>query len=444
MAKNFFEDIRPLTKKDSPIPTISQSVDSVGSTITQTKMPNAFEPYEKSFQKKSSKLLWILAVLCVGILFFSFSLLFSGAKIKITPKHDEVEVNEVFEAKKSATGDTLPFEIMSVDGEESKVIPSTGSTDSATKAKGTVVIYNSYSTASQKLIATTRIETNDGKIYRLDSAVTVPGMKTVSGKVTPGSIEANVTSDQDGEQYNIAESDFIVTGFKGTAKETKFAVRSKGPFTGGSTGKVYTISADDGKKAYDELTGTLKAKLLIDAQNQVPKGYHMFSNATILKIDNGGQTFTSKTTDITLNVSGTLSVFIVPEKSFTEIMALKLINGFDPEVPVTIQNLNDLDVIIQNIESITPSSVNNVSLQVKGIPLFVWDVDTNTITKELLGSSKKDFNTIIAKYPGVETAELLLKPFWITKIPRNEKDIKISIETPAPQKVTVEDSPKTQ
>ncbi len=444
MAKNFFEDIRPLTKKDSPIPTATQSVDSVGSTISQTRVQNTFEPYEKSFQKKSSKLLWILAVLCVGILFFSFSLLFSGAKVKITPKHDEVEVNDVFEARKSATGDTLPFEIMSVDGEVSKVIPSTGSTDSATKAKGTVVIYNSYSTASQKLIATTRIETSDGKIYRLDNAVTVPGMKTVNGKVTPGSVEANVTSDQPGDTYNIAESDFVVTGFKGTAKETKFAVRSKGPFTGGSTGKVYTISTDDGKKAYDELTGELKTKLLTDAQNQVPRGYHMFSGATIFDIDNNSQSFTSKTTDITLNASGTLSVFIVPEKSFTETLALKLINGFDPEVPVRIQNLNDMDVTIQNAESITPASTNTISLQVKGTPLFVWEVDTGAITKDLLGSSKKDFNTIIAKYPGVETAELLLKPFWITKIPRNESDIKITVETPVSQKVTVEDAPKAQ
>lgn len=444
MAKNFFEDIRPLTKKDSPIPTVSQSVDSLGSSIPQNRVQNTFEPYEKSFQRKSSKLLWILAVLCVGILFFSFSLLFSGAKVKITPKHDEVEVNDVFEARKSATGDTLPFEIMSVDGEESKVVPSTGSTDSATKATGRVVIYNSYSTASQKLIATTRIETSDGKIYRLDNAVTVPGMKTVSGKVTPGSVEANVTSDQPGDSYNIAESDFIVTGFKGTAKETKFAVRSKGPFTGGSTGKVYTISNDEGKKAYDELTQALKAKLIVDAQNQVPKGYHMFPNATIFDIDSNGQSFTSKTNDITLNASGTLSVFIVPEKSFTEVMALKLISGFDPEVPIRIQNLNDMSVTIQNAESIIPTSVNTINLLVKGTPLFVWEVDAGMITKDLSGSSKKDFNTIIAKYPGVETAELLLKPFWITKIPRNEADIKINIETPASQKVTVEDAQEAQ
>jgi hypothetical protein len=221
-------------------------------------------------------------------------------------------------------------------------------------------------------------------------------------------------------------------------------VRSKGPFTGGSTGKVYTISTDDGKKAYDELVGNLKTKLLADAQNQVPKGYHMFSGATIFDTDNSSQSFTSKTTDITLNASGTLSVFIVPEKSFTEAMALKLINGFDPEVPVRIQNINDMDVTIQNAESITPTNTNTISLQVKGTPLFVWEVDTGAITKDLLGSSKKDFNTIIAKYPGVETAELLLKPFWITKIPRNEGDIKISVETPVPQKVTVEDAPKAQ
>ena len=66
------------------------------------------------------------------------------------------------------------------------------------KARGTLIISNEYSSDTQPLIATTRFETGDGKIFRLAESVTVPGVTIVDGKRQPGIVEAVVIADAPG------------------------------------------------------------------------------------------------------------------------------------------------------------------------------------------------------------------------------------------------------
>ncbi len=66
------------------------------------------------------------------------------------------------------------------------------------KAEGSVTIYNEFSNAPQPLVATTRLETSDGKIFRIVKGVTVPGTTLVDGEIKPGAIEVQVVADQPG------------------------------------------------------------------------------------------------------------------------------------------------------------------------------------------------------------------------------------------------------
>ena len=104
------------------------------------------------------------------------------------------------------------------------------------------MIYNKYSAEAQIFVKDTRFETPEGKIYRIDRAVTVPGMKNSGGQTVAGSVEATVYADKSGSEYNIGFSDFTIPGLKGGLKYEKFYARSKTPMTGGMKGTVPDIS----------------------------------------------------------------------------------------------------------------------------------------------------------------------------------------------------------
>ena len=52
------------------------------------------------------------------------------------------------------------------------------------KASGQIIVYNAYNDNNQKLIKNTRFETPDGKIYRIQASIIVPGTKVEEGKIS--------------------------------------------------------------------------------------------------------------------------------------------------------------------------------------------------------------------------------------------------------------------
>ena len=85
----------------------------------------------------------------------------------------------------SVTGNTvdLPGQLSSAPGNLIMPFPATGSSTVGTKAVGALTIYNNYSAQAQILVATTRFQSPDGKIFHLVNKTTVPGAKVVNGKI---------------------------------------------------------------------------------------------------------------------------------------------------------------------------------------------------------------------------------------------------------------------
>jgi hypothetical protein len=109
------------------------------------------------------------------------------------------------------------------------------SASSGKRASGSVVIYNEYNSSSQPLVATTRLQTADGKIFRLVKNVVVPGMTEIDGSSKPGAIEVEVVADQAGSDFNIDPTDFKIPGFADGPKFDKFYAKSSKAFSGGSS-----------------------------------------------------------------------------------------------------------------------------------------------------------------------------------------------------------------
>jgi len=106
--------------------------------------------------------LWSIAVAAVLFLVFAFSGLFVGAVIKVTPRQESSLIDGVFTATNGDDLGSLSFDVMIISRETSIEISATEEQHVDRKASGEIIIYNSYSSASQRLIKNTRFPCSEG------------------------------------------------------------------------------------------------------------------------------------------------------------------------------------------------------------------------------------------------------------------------------------------
>src|SRR3989344_4675468 len=146
---------------------------------------------------------WIAIGIALLILMFTALSLFDGATLAYVPKSQAVSFDDdSYTARKA--------------GEKGLEAPASGEKVVERKASGTIIVYNT-STIEQRLRATTRFETPDGKIYQAPDAITIPGKKVAGGKENPGTLEVVVYAERPGKEFNIGLTDFTLPGLKGTS-----------------------------------------------------------------------------------------------------------------------------------------------------------------------------------------------------------------------------------
>lgn len=377
--------------------------------------------------KKPKYRIYFVALVSVVFLLFALSFLFSGAKITIIPKTEEISVNENLTAVKNSSAQELSFDLVIISGEENKTIQGGEMKNVSTPAQGTVLIYNSFSSSSQVLAIDTRLEGSNGKIYKTSKKITVPGIKKDGN---PGSVEVKIYGAEAGEEYNSDPLDFKILGFNGTPKYSKFYARSKGAITGGFEGKSAIVSSLDKTTTVSELKTILEAKLLKKIFDQIPSGFVLFKEAVFASIDDKDVSFVpDKDGAISVNVKGTAYGFLFDEEKLTKKIAQDIIEGYDNS-EVYMPNIKDLTFSLPDKENISFADVKNISFTLAGTPKIIWKVDETKFIDNLLGKKKTDFNQILALYPNISSAELVIRPFWKTSFPDKSENIEVIVNYP--------------
>ena len=318
---------------------------------------------------------------------------------------------------------------MIISGEEEKIVQTTGIKDVSEKARGVVLIYNNFSSAPQRLDIDTRLEGSNGKIYKTEKQVVVPGMKD---KV-PQSVEVGVYAVNAGEEYNSDPLDFTIFGFKGTSKYSKFYARSKGEIAGGFKGKASVISDTEKSSAVNDLKTALQAKLFKKATEQIPNGFVLFKDAIFIKMDENSVDVASfKENMLPVKLKGTLYGFLFNEDKLAKKIAEQNINGYDGSA-VYVSNIRDLNFSLpaqaglSDKDKIMFENVSNIIFNLSGSAKVVWKINDSKLVADLLGKSKDDFNQVLLQHPNIDSADLVISPFWKSSIPGKTKDIKVIV-----------------
>ena len=376
--------------------------------------------------------LWPVALISVIFLFFSFSYMFSSADITINPKWQDVTIEKNFSAVKNSNSSPISFDLVVISGEEKRTVETEEKRNIEVPSRGKAVIYNNFSSVPQTLDIDTRLLGSNGKIYKTEKKIVVPG-RGKDGK--PGAVEVGIYASSPGVEYDSPPLDFNIVGFKDTPKYGKFYGRSNGEISGGVKGNLYVISESKKGEIVNSLKNSLKEKLLKKASEQIPKGFILFDKAVFLNVGDTNVASFSPNPQVPLKLEGTLYGFLFEEAELTKKIAEEMTGGYDGS-DVYIPNIKNLGFSLfaqagfENGDNLSFAEMKNINFTLKGEKKIVWKFNSEKLKKDLLGKDKKDFNLIISQYPNVLSADMVLKPFWRMSFPNKAKNINITVNYP--------------
>lgn len=307
-----------------------------------------------------------------------------------------------------ATGETMiPGSLVSAEKSAEKVITATGKKDIGTKATGSITLYNKASSSSVTLALGTTI-VGSGKNFTLIKAVTIPGASVSGGSVVAGQVAGAVTASAAGEDYNLTNVQFSVTG-------QPALVYGSGSTTGGSTKQVTVLSQEDQDKAVTEMKASLQTDGLKDLAEKA-SGQTVLdgSISTTVKTQSVDKEVGSQTDQATLKMTVGLSVIAFDKdeanQKLVDLMTKNLTGNEQLSIP-------EDKPATQTYKSIN-SAQSEMVITIAGVGFAAPTVDKITVAKRLNNLSiSKASGLLTSEFPGAEVAIKMVPGWWSARTP---------------------------
>jgi len=366
----------------------------------------------------------VVSFVGIGVLLLTTAmyLILPKANIKLSLKEAPIKVTIPVAISKNISSPDLangiiPGQYFLLSKSGSKIIETSNeSGNSPLKTGGFIFIYNAYSTAPQKLVVQTRFETKNGKIFRIQNPVIVPGAKMSGTQLIPSSIKVEVISDAAGEEYQIGPSYFTIPGFKGSSKYAGFYAESTEPMT--LVQNSSTLSSQEIEKTKKNLEDALVNELKNDTLNTFKDSdLKLIDGASTVKIDE------FKVNSQIVSMKITWQAIFFKEKNFRALVDYSVSNKYP--------DLKNFDFE----DDITYPQATKSDFK-KGEIFFTFELDkTNAfavdlagLKKELAGLDENGIRSIISNKNFINNATISLWPFWVKQAPGNPDKINITLD----------------
>lgn len=407
------------TLNDIIPPSRRREAESLNQPATQRKEPPRFPAARpRKFPYATLISVGLVIIVSIGALIY-----FSSAKIEVTPNTVSAEVRGSFTATKSS-GD-LPFEIITAQKIASQSVKGSGTKAVNAAASGTITIYNQQS-AAQRLVANTRFATASGLIFRIRSAVTVPG----GSAAKPGSIAAKVYADQAGSTYNVAPTSFTVPGLAGTLQANKVYARSTSAMTGGASGNTPVVDAALEAQARSALATALAPDLASSIQAQIPPGYTLFAGAATTTYEALASEPSSATGTVDVKEQGTVTAVVFPSSALARALAVSMKDRFPSyqNEPLEFTDASTLSLVVEG--GIPDPSAESFSFTLSGTTGLVYTIDPARIATAVSGKTRSAAKVVVSAFPEVKRAVILLRPIWRQTFPQDPASISVIVSNP--------------
>jgi len=387
-------------------------------------------PRIPSIGKIQKKVMWgSLGLLAVGLIFGAFYYLVS-AKVTLYANASQVNTKFAFTADPTAkrsdiASSVLAAERLSLNKAVTASVEATGTKDLGTKASGTITVSNSYDSNDHPLVSGTRFVASNGLVFRSTEDVVVPGGKLKGGKVDPGEASVPVQADQNGDQYNLGPGKYTIPGLPADQQEGIYGQGQQMKNGTTKTAKVITQNdiakaqtaalASDKPASAKELAAKAKdSQTVIEASLQ----QNATSSDTSPAVNSEAQTAT-----LTLQV--TYSQLAISKSELSKLA--RAVEG--KQLGDQSQIYDDGSSKLAMTAASKPGSPDSAQKFDAAATAFAGTkIDTVALTEQLKGKKYGEALDMASKLPGVDRAEISIKPSWYTRLPGISSHIEISIK----------------
>ncbi len=345
------------------------------------------------------------------------------AELIITPRTDTVSSTFTFSIAVNPGDNDIAGQVVEIQKEAFGEISASATADVEDKARGTVRIFNSYSSSPQTLVDTTRLVSQDGKLFRTTVTVVVPGATIDGGEVIASSIDVPVIASEAGPDYNIGPSTFSIPGFQGTSKYTKFFGKSSEAMTGGAKGTVKVVTADDIKKAEETASQDALAQAESEFSQKVPQDFILLKDARFLSqetLSNHEANDHADTVRATSRVR--IRALLFKEGDIQAKIAQQLAEQFSADVePIEGSVIYEYAVPSLDLDN------GKMTISVKVSESVAWKVGVEEIRSQIAGKNEDEIKQIIEARSDVEHGTATFRPGWVTEAPEDPERIEVKV-----------------
>jgi len=372
----------------------------------------------------------ILILLVLLILAIWASSVFGYVEVLITPHSRLVTIDAndggsfiAREVPLAVLFDIGDYDVVEISQTAQMQLTATGQEFVERKARGIITIFNDHSPKNERLVANTRFESPDGKIYRIEKAVSVPG-KTSTG---PGRLEVEVIADDFGDDFNLSgDVRFTVPGLVDDERFGTIYATLKLPINSGFSGIQKSASASDIESATRSVREEASKNIAVRLADSIPSDQVLFDDAVIVQFARTpGDASEGSGDEYVVEGTATAYGIVFNRIDFSQLLARRHVEGYN-EKPILIENLDSIDFNFSNKDSFVPGETDQIIFSVSGPLHFVWQYDTDQLLTELVGLKKDQFQQIFLSYSSsILRAESHPVPSWRRFFPDDPAKIRI-------------------
>lgn len=347
--------------------------------------------------------------LAAGVIGVVLLVLFSRATVTIFSARKDLAADFTVTVARDPGQGEVRGNVFDATDTVSQAFPATSVAEVDAHAEGKVRITSTLF-RSQTLIASTRLLTSDGKLYRIKKTVIVPAN---------GSVEAAAFADVPGAAGETADATFTIPGLNPDTA-AHFTVTTTSPFTGGSK-TVRAVTQSD----FDSAVAVLKDKLARDITKRLEAKAGGFSG-TFVTID-----VPKKSTDVAVGssadkfeVSVTVHVVLV---AYDAAALMREVEGrLESQVPEG-WHATIIGTPARIVEK-TDATVGRANIRVTVKAVVSLKAGNPALQPEkLVGVTAESARSYLQSIDGVSSASIRLKPFWAGRMPAAADHITVEI-----------------
>lgn len=379
----------------------------------------------QSFVPRSGfKILSVFLLVCMVVAGLVLFVLLPRADVRIVPKI-ETETSQFDVAVVSSLSEpnfeqrripgSLIFSEKDTDVQSFQAV---GEKDVSTKSKGTIVVYNSFSSSPQPLVAGTRFQAPNGGIYRSLRDVEIPGATIESGNALAGSLQLQVEAEAAGEEYDYEAGRLIIPGLSPEKQEDIYAEVVE-PLSGGEEKVVRVVSEDDLEKAENQLLNQYMDEITAQLSEQVSPEQFFFDDAIKMEVieRNSSVEVDSEATDFQLSVKIRASTLVFAREYIAQIASAHSFDGKE-----------GYEVVDQDIDDALTAELTNLDFEQEemGVDVRIEHILYQSLDEQVLfdgirGKDKDFAESFLSEQAAIESAEVTFWPFWVSSIPRFDR-----------------------